>query len=179
MTLNNHIPLVCVVGRSDAGKTTFIEKLLPELSKRGLKVGTIKHDVHGFDIDRPGKDSWRHKQAGAQATIISSPTKLALVMDTNHDHHLDELQYYFNGMDLILTEGYKRETKPKIEIFRPEAHPEPLCRGDKNLIALVSDTVIDLGVPRFNLDDAAGVASFLKEEFIGENGQRPTIKATS
>jgi molybdopterin-guanine dinucleotide biosynthesis protein B len=171
MTLNNHIPIVCVVGRSNAGKTTFIEKLLPELTRLGLKVGTIKHDVHGFDIDRPGKDSWRHKQAGARATLISSPTKLALIMDTDHDRHLDELQCYFSGLDLILTEGYKREAKPKIEIFRPEAHPEPLCRGDRDLIALVSDTVIDLGVPRFNLDDAAGTALFLKNDFLGAPGR--------
>ncbi|MFH1091248.1 MAG: molybdopterin-guanine dinucleotide biosynthesis protein B, partial [Pseudomonadota bacterium] len=106
---NNHpVPLVCIVGRSDSGKTTFIEKLVPELTKLGLSVGTIKHDVHGFDIDRPGKDSWRHKQAGARQTLISSPTKLALIRDTDHDYSLDELTPYFNGLDIVLTEGYKR-----------------------------------------------------------------------
>ena len=156
-------PLICIVGRSDSGKTTLIEKLLPELNKLELTVGTIKHDVHGFDIDRPGKDSWRHKQAGSRATIISSPAKMAMVRDTDHDHALDELLGYFRGFDLVLTEGYKREKKPKIEIYRPEAHPEPLCRGDENLIALVSDVAVDLGVPRFGLEDAAGLAAFIKK----------------
>lgn len=161
----NGVPIVCIVGRSDAGKTTLLEKLLPELKKLNLSVGTVKHDVHGFDIDHPGKDSWRHKKAGANATIISSPQKLALVKDTNQDSTLDELSAYFQDMDIIITEGYKREKKPKVEIFRPEAHPEPLCTDDENLVALVSDEPIDLGVPRFGLDDAAGLASFLKEKF--------------
>ncbi|MBU2549735.1 MAG: molybdopterin-guanine dinucleotide biosynthesis protein B [Proteobacteria bacterium] len=158
-------PLVCIVGKSDAGKTTLIEKLLPELSGLGLVVGTIKHDVHGFDIDHPGKDSYRHKQAGARATLISSPRKLALVKDTPHDQTLDELLPYFDGMDLVLTEGYKRESKPKVEIYRPEAHPEPLCRDDEQLVALVSDADIDLGVPRFGLEDTVALASFLKARF--------------
>ena len=165
MSNTNSIPIVLIVGRSDAGKTTFIEKLIPELNRLGLKVGTVKHDVHGFDIDRPGKDSFRHKQAGAQATIISSPAKLALVASTDHDHTLDELKQYFQGVDLILTEGYKREPRPKIEIYRPEAHPEPLCRDDANLIALVSDADVNLGAPRFGLEDAAGVAKFIQSHF--------------
>lgn len=162
------VPLVCIVGKSDSGKTTLIEKLVPELSRLGLSVGTIKHDVHGFDIDHPGKDSWRHKRSGARLTLISSPTRLALVKDTDHDHTLDELIGYFDGLDLILTEGYKREDRPKVEVFRPEAHSEPLCRDDENLIALVSDAPVDLGVPRFGLEDAPGLAAFLRERFMGD-----------
>lgn len=162
---NTPVPLVCIVGRSDSGKTTLIEKLVPELARLGLAVGAIKHDVHGFDIDHPGKDSWRHKQAGARISLISSPKKLALVRDTDHDHTLDELVPFFKGLDLVLTEGYKREAKPKVEVFRPEAHPEPLCRGDENLIALVTDAPLDLGVPRFDPDDPAGLAAFLKQKF--------------
>ena len=90
---------------------------------------------------------------------------MALIKDSDHDQTLDELIPFFKGMDLILTEGYKRENKPKIEIYRPEAHPEPLCRQDDHLIALVSDTEMDLGVPRFGLDDAGGVAEFLIRTF--------------
>ena len=157
------IPLVCLVGRSDSGKTTFIEKLVPALKALGMSVGTVKHDVHGFDIDHPGKDSWRHKQSGATITIISSPSKLAMVKDSDHDSTLDELIPYFAGMDLILTEGYKRENRPKVEIYRPEAHPEPLCDNDDNLLALVTDAALDLGVPKFGLEDAAGLALFLKD----------------
>jgi molybdopterin-guanine dinucleotide biosynthesis protein B len=159
--MNNKPKLVLIVGRSDAGKTTLIEKLVPSLRALGLRVGTIKHDVHGFDIDHPGKDSWRHKQSGSVATLISSPTKLALVMDTDHDHNLDELLPYFNGLDLILTEGYKREQKPKVEIFRPEVHDTPLCHDDPNLIAIMSDADVDLGVPRFGLGDISGLAEFI------------------
>jgi len=158
-------PLVGIVGRSNAGKTTLIEKLLPELIRLGLSVGTIKHDVHGFDIDVPGKDSWRHKRAGARRTVISSPAKLALIEDTDHDLSLDELLEFFRGLDLVLAEGYKRENRPKVEVYRPEAHPEPLCRLDKNLIALVSDIPLALNVPRFGLEDAAGLAAFLKQYF--------------
>jgi molybdopterin-guanine dinucleotide biosynthesis protein B len=158
-------PIVTFVGKSNSGKTTLIEKLLLELSSGGLDVGTIKHDVHGFDIDIPGKDSWKHRQAGAKRTIISSQTKLALIQDTDHDHKLDELAVYFIGLDLVLAEGYMSEAKPKVEIFRPEFHAQPLCQGDENLIALVTDASLDLGVPRFGLDDGNGLASFLKEYF--------------
>jgi molybdopterin-guanine dinucleotide biosynthesis protein B len=156
------IPLICLVGRSDSGKTTFIEKLVPQLMALGLAVGTVKHDVHGFDIDHPGKDSWRHKKSGASVTIISSPNKLAMVKDTDHDSTLDELIPYFDGLDIILTEGYKREDRPKIEIYRPEAHPEPLCNNDPKLLALVTDAPLDLGVPKYGLEDAAGLALFIK-----------------
>lgn len=158
--------IICIVGRSDAGKTTFIEKLLPELNKIGLAVGTVKHDVHGFDIDHPGKDSYRHKKAGSKATIISSPQKMALIKDMDHDNTLDELCGYFRDMDLVISEGYKRENKPKIEVYREEVHPEPLCNGDSNLVALVTNARVDLGVPVFGLEDAAGVAQFIKETFI-------------
>lgn len=158
-------PLVLMVGKSDSGKTTPVEKLLPELIRLGLDIGTIKHDVHGFDIDHPGKDSFRHKAAGAKRTIISSPAKLALIQDSDHDLSLDELIPFFKGLDLIVTEGYKRENKPKVEIFRPEVHDNPLCENDDNLIALVSDAEIDLGVPRFGLEDIAALAGFLKIYF--------------
>jgi molybdopterin-guanine dinucleotide biosynthesis adapter protein len=159
-------PLVSIVGRSNSGKTTLIEKLVPALVRRGVRLGSVKHDVHGFDIDHPGKDSWRHKHAGTHTTIISSPQKLAMVRDSDHDPTLDELLPFFNGLDLVLSEGYKRETKPKIEIFRPEAHPEPLCRNDGHLIALASDADMDLGVPRFRLDDIEGLADFIFKRFL-------------
>jgi molybdopterin-guanine dinucleotide biosynthesis protein B len=154
-------PIIAVVGRSGAGKTTLLEKLIPELKQRGLRIGTVKHDVHGFEMDKPGKDTWRHKEAGALTTLISSPFQIGMVRDVDHDHALDELAPLFKDVDLILAEGYKRSKKPKIEIFRPEVHQEPLCRGDDHLIALVSDMVLDLGVPRFSLDDTPGLAEFL------------------
>ena len=164
--LRPEIPaIVSIVGKSGSGKTTLLEKLIPELTGMGLKVGTIKHDVHGFEIDHPGKDSWRHKQAGSGITIISSPQRIGMVMDVDHDHTLDELASFFSGVDIILTEGYKRENKPKIEIFRREAHTEPLCSNDSNLIALMTNGDVDLGVPRFALEDIEGLARFLAGHF--------------
>lgn len=158
--------IVSIVGASGSGKTSLLEKLIPELTGRGLRVATIKHDVHGFEMDKPGKDSWRHKQAGAVTSIISSPFKIGMVMDVDHDHSPDELAWLLSGADLILTEGYKQKGKNKLELFRPDGPgEEPLCKGDKDLIALVSDLTIDLGVPRFRISDVSALADFIISRF--------------
>jgi len=86
------VPIVSIVGKSDSGKTTLIEKLLPALTGRGYRVATVKHDVHGFEVDQEGKDSWRHKQAGAHTVVISSPNKVALIRDVERDLTLDEIR---------------------------------------------------------------------------------------
>lgn len=158
-------PVVCIVGKSGSGKTTLMEKLIPELNRMGLQAGSIKHDVHGFEMDQPGKDSWRHKQAGSKTSIISSPQRIGMVMDVDHDHSLDELALFFPGVDIILAEGYKKRGKPKVEIFRREVHSQPLCRNDETLIALMTDTNVDLGVSRFATNDVRGLSAFLAERF--------------
>lgn len=158
-------PIVSVVGYSGSGKTTFIVKLVPELIRRGIRVGTIKHDVHGFQMDKPGKDSWRHKQAGATITVISSPVQIGMVRDVDHDHSLDELLPFFSGVDIIVTEGYKRGDKPKLEIFRSDMQAEPLCNTDENLLALITDADVNVGVPRFATNDARRVVDFLIQRF--------------
>ncbi|MBW2083196.1 MAG: molybdopterin-guanine dinucleotide biosynthesis protein B [Deltaproteobacteria bacterium] len=147
-------PVVCVVGSSGAGKTTLLEKLIPELNRLGLKVGTIKHDVHGFEIDKPGKDSYRLKHAGAVVSIISSPVKVGVVMDAEHDPGLAELAPFYSGVDIVLTEGYKRENYPKIEVFRKEVHPP-----------------LELTVPRFDPDEIDELAGFLIEKFFAGEEQ--------
>jgi molybdopterin-guanine dinucleotide biosynthesis adapter protein len=157
--------LVSIVGFSGSGKTTLLEKLIAELAARGTRVGTIKHDVHGFEMDKPGKDSWRHKQAGAVTTIISSPYQIGVVMDVDHDHDPNELKQFFGNVDIVFTEGYKQGDKPKVEIFRAGLRDEPLCKDDDHLIGLVTDTEVDLGVPRFSLDDIKGLADFLIDSF--------------
>jgi len=160
-------PIVSIVGKSDAGKTSLLEMLVPELKARGYHVGTIKHDVHGFDIDHEGKDSWRHKQAGARTVVISSPKKVSVIRNVDTEETLDGLaSKYFQDVDIILTEGYKREDKPKIEIFRSQVHDKPLCTEDDHLVALVSDIPLDLGVPRFELNDIEGLAELLVERFL-------------
>jgi len=165
-------PIVSIVGKSDAGKTTLLERLVPELRARGYRIGTIKHNVHGFDIDHKGKDSWRYKQAGAHTVAISSPTKVALVKDVETEETIDRLaSKYFQDVDIILTEGYKKEDRPKIEVFRSQVHETPLFKGDEHLVALVSDTSLDLGVPRFELHDIKGLAGFVEQRFLVKSSQ--------
>ena len=158
-------PIVSIVGRSGSGKTTLMEKLIPEFNRMGLKVGTIKHDVHGFELDYPGKDSWRLKQAGSIATIISSPSCIGMVRDVEHDSTLDELAPLLSDVDIILSEGYKREDKPKVEVFRAEIHDRPLCLDDENLIALVTNGDVDSGVRQFSTGDIRGLTDFLIRHF--------------
>lgn len=167
------VPIISVVGKSDSGKTTFIEKLIPELNRRGYRVATIKHDTHGFEVDREGKDTWRHAQAGAQSVIISSRDKLALIRRVEQEFSLDDLSRLIEGVDLIITEGYKRANKPKIEILRTQLDPEPLCNKNDNLLAIVIDRVdIDeatkagAGVPCFHWNDVAGVADYIEKKYL-------------
>ena len=144
------IPIVSIVGKSNSGKTTLIEKLLPELIKQGYRVATVKHDVHGFEVDKEGKDSWRHRQAGAYCTIISSPEQIAVIKTTDHDATLEEIRDRFiDELDIIISEGYKTDSAPKIEVFRKEVHEKPLCTGDDIIVALVTNHHFDLGVPCF------------------------------
>jgi len=167
------IPIVSIVGKSDSGKTTLIEKLVPELTRRGHRIATVKHDVHGFEVDREGKDSWRHKKAGAHTVVISSPQKAAVIRDVERDLNLAEIRdKLIRDVDLILSEGYKRDVQPKIEIFRKEKHQELLCTREDNLIAIVSDKTFDVGVPCFDLDDMAGLSSFIEKKFLKGRGER-------
>jgi len=158
-------PVVCIVGRSDAGKTTLIEKLIPQLSRLGFRVGTVKHGSHGSEIDRPGKDSWRHVQAGSVSTVLSAPTYIGLVKKVDHDYTLDELLDLFPDVDIVLIEGYKRAQKPKIEVYRSGLKEKPLNHEDNTLIAYASDTGIETEVPVFGLEDAKGLADFLVNYF--------------
>lgn len=158
-------PVISVVGCSDAGKTTLLEKLIPELRRRGLKVAVIKHDVHGFDLDVPGKDTWRLGRAGADVVAISSPDKVAIIERVEAELSLNTLAERLAGVDLILTEGYKRGNKPKIEVHRAELGRELLCGPEDNLLAVASDEPLEAGVPVFDLNDAPGLAAFICQHF--------------
>ena len=167
------IPIVSIVGKSDSGKTTLIEKLVPELTQRGYRVATVKHDVHGFEVDREGKDSWRHKQAGGHTVVISSPKKGALIRDVEKDLTLEEIrEKLIQDVDLIVSEGYKKDVQPKIEIFRKEKHKELLCTKEDNLIAIVSDKKFRVGVPCLFLDDIRGVADFIEKKYLQSERER-------
>jgi molybdopterin-guanine dinucleotide biosynthesis protein len=153
--------LVAVVGKSDSGKTTLMERLLPELTRLGLGVATVKHDAHSFDIDHPGKDSYRHGAAGAEAYVVSSPTRIAYVGAVHQELSLpDIVGRFFADMDLVVAEGYKRSAPNRVEIFRQAAgHAEPLCAPGESL-ALVTDAPLP-HPHRLTLNDAAGLAAFL------------------
>lgn len=160
------IPVVSVVGKSNTGKTTFLEKLITELKKRGYKVAVIKHNVHDFEIDHPGKDTYRHAQAGADAVVIASSHKMAIVKKLDEElsvyEVIDTLGFRY---DIILTEGYKRGPFPKIEVSRKEASQE-LISEESELIAIVTDNVFAIDRPHFGLDDAKGVADFLEARYL-------------
>ncbi len=167
------IPIISIVGKSDSGKTTLIEKLVPQLTRRGYRVATVKHDMHGFEVDREGKDSWRHKQAGAHTVVISSPQKVALIRDVEKDLTLDEIrERWIQDVDLILSEGYKRDVQPKIEVFRKEKHKKLLCTKKDNLVAVVSDQKLRAGVPCFDLEDMKGLSNFIEKEFLKSKKER-------
>ena len=161
---------VSFVAKSGTGKTTLLEKVIAELKGRGWRVGAIKHDAHRFDIDHPGKDSHRLAAAGADTMLISSPEKLAMVKRHDASPSIGELiATYFGDVDIVLTEGFKKGDLPKIEVHRKERSATLLCRGDENdpaLIAVASDEPLELDVPVFDINDAAGVSGFIEERFL-------------
>ena len=159
--------IISIVGKSNSGKTTLVEKLIPELIKRGYRVATIKHNKHGFDIDHEGKDSWRHKKAGASTTVIACPMRVALIEDIDRDYSLGEIRdKYIKDADVILAEGYKGNPFPKIEVFRSELKRELLCGKEDNLLALASDKKLDVGVPCFDINDIKSVADLIEDKFL-------------
>ena len=161
MTINK-IPLISIVGTSKSGKTTFIEKLIPVFRGKGLRIATIKHHHSDFEIDRAGKDTYRHKVAGSSTVILSSPRKIALIKDVEKEISLgDIVSRYIDDADIIITEGYKKEETPKIEIFRHSKKVSPLCLYDKTILAVVTDMHIDTDIPQFSLDDVEGVVKFI------------------
>ena len=165
MTNDGRVPVVSVVGKSGVGKTTALERIIREIKRRELRVGTIKHDTHGFDVDMPGKDSWRHAQAGSDAVVISGPNKMALIRQLDAELPLDDIVQLMGNIDLVITEGYKRGDKPKIEITRQERGTELLCQPEE-LIGIMTDYPIDLPVPQFALEDAAGVVDLLERLYL-------------
>lgn len=161
MSRDREVPVISVVGKSGVGKTTVLVRIIRELKSRGYKVGTVKHDTHGFEVDRPGKDSWRHAQAGSDAVVISGPGKMALIRRLEQEMPLDQIVGLMGDVDLILTEGYKRGDRPKIEVARRERSSELLCQAAE-LLAIMADYRIDMPVPQFSLDDAAGLVDLLE-----------------
>lgn len=168
--IKKDIPYLSFVGRSKTGKTTVIERLIPILNERGLKVAVIKHHPHDFDIDIPGKDTYRYKQAGASTSILVSPGKIALVEDTSEELALEVIiNRYVRDVDLLLIEGFKRERIPKIEVFRKKEDGSlPVCTHDKNLAAIITDESVETSLPVFSRNDVQKIAEFIISRFVGQ-----------
>jgi molybdopterin-guanine dinucleotide biosynthesis protein B len=160
-----HVAIVAVVGASGSGKTTVLESLIPELRRRGRRVGAVKHTHHSFDFDPRGKDSWRLFHAGAQVVAFSSTAQLAVMRHLEGEVSLEEIiARYFSDLDLVLVEGYKELPLPKIEVIG--SGQELVCSQDQ-LLAVVSDDRRDLLVPCFRPGDIAGLATFLETQVLG------------
>ena len=161
------VPVICIVAsRSKTGKTTLMEGLIRELTRRGHRVGAVKSDCHGFDMDVEGKDSWRLDQAGARATAVVGPGRYAVLQRTEGKSDLDAVAALMGDVDIILAEGFKHADKPKIEVAR-QARGNDLVSREAERIALVSD--MDWGAaatPSFGLNDYAAIASFLADAYL-------------
>ena len=151
------------VGHSGSGKTTLIEKLLRELTSRGLRVAVIKHAHHKVVLDTPGKDSWRYKQAGAAISVLVTSGELQLVADAVEEREPEQLARRFLGeADLVLAEGFSHATGAKIEVLRRECSSIPRCTIEDGLIALVTDVEeVYPQLPHFALDDIADIVQFI------------------
>ena len=158
--------IITIVGKSNSGKTTLLEKLIAHLTDRGYKIGSVKHAHDGFEMDKEGKDSWRHRKAGARATLVITQNEVAIVKD-DKTSYVEKMRSYLSDMDLILAEGFKKQNLPKIEVFRTgSVHKEPLCMEDEKLIAFVTDSDYKPEAPLFGLEDIRQIADFIELNFL-------------
>ena len=155
-----------VVGWKNAGKTGLMERLVTEITGRGITVSTVKHAHHTFDVDHPGKDSHRHRSAGASEVLLSSRNRVAIMQELRDapEPPLAELLARLTPVDLILIEGYKRDDHPKIEAHRSVTGNALIAPGDATIRAVASDVPLQLDRPVFDLDDTAAIADFILAE---------------
>lgn len=156
-----------VTGWKNTGKTTLTERLVAELTAQGLRVSTVKHAHHDTEIDHPGRDSFRHRQAGAGQVLVASPVRWALMTELRGaaEPPLQDLLARFDPCDLILVEGYKTAPHPKVETHRQEAGRRGLlAAANPTIRAVASDSAPDTSLPLFHLDDVAGIAAFIRAE---------------
>lgn len=157
-------------GWSGSGKTTLIEKIVPQIAARGMKVSLIKHAHHGFDLDRPGKDSYRHREAGCSEVLIMARERWALLHESRGEPEmmLEEALARMSPCDLVLIEGYKAYSVPKLEVHRVAVGKPLLCPGDENIVGIATDAIASTplagwseNLPRFDIDNTASIAEFV------------------
>ncbi|MBN8513922.1 molybdopterin-guanine dinucleotide biosynthesis protein B [Accumulibacter sp.] len=156
-----------VAGYSGSGKTTLLEKLLPQMTARGLRVSVIKHTHHDFDIDRPGKDSFRHRQAGAGEVLLASSSRWLLMNELRgaREPSLAEYLARFSPCDLVLVEGFKDEAVPTLEVYRPANGKPPLWPAHRQIVGVASDQPLPPGFPAglvaLDLNDTAAIVGYI------------------
>jgi molybdopterin-guanine dinucleotide biosynthesis protein B len=153
-----------IAGWSGSGKTTLVARIIPLLTARGLRVSTVKHSSHAFEIDKPGKDSFIHREAGATEVLVTSARRWALVHENRNEPEarLEELIARMSPVDLVLVEGFKAYPHPKIEVHRTTLGKPLLCESDPRVVAVASDVPLPrLAVPRFDLEDVGVIADFI------------------
>lgn len=153
-------PIITFVGKSGTGKTTFLERLIPELKARGLRLAVLKHDAHHFEMDKPGKDTYRFTAAGADVVTISNAEKFAMIEQPREELSLRDIVSRLPEVDLVLTEGYKKSRYPKIEIHRAALN-RPLLAPPEQLLAIMTDEPVDSPARQLALEDVAGCADVI------------------
>ena len=166
-------------GWSGAGKTTLIEQLIPRFTARALRVSLIKHAHHAFDVDKPGKDSWRHRQAGATEVMLCSDARWVLMHELRGEAEppIEQQLARLSPCDLVLVEGYKRAALPKLEIHRPGLGKPLLHPDDPHIVAIASDVALEAPLPRFDLNDLDGIAAFVLRYLRLEPSHEPRAAA--
>jgi len=152
-------------GWSGSGKTTLVKAVIPALISQGLKVSTIKHTHHNFDIDKPGKDSFEHRTAGAHEVVITGAARWALLHENRGEPEpdIEAMLARMSPVDLVLIEGFKSYSHPKMEVFRPDVGKPMLCGDDSSIVAVASTVPLDVTIPQIDLDDIDAVADFVIE----------------
>lgn len=153
-------PIITFVGKSGTGKTTLLEQLIPILKARGLRLAVLKHDAHHFEMDKPGKDTYRFTAAGADVVTISNPEKFALIERPQAELTVADIVSRLPEVDLVLTEGYKHSQYPKIEIHRAVLN-RPLLTPEAQLLAVMTDEPLDVSAPQLPLEDLSGCAEII------------------
>ena len=156
------MPVLAIVGRSGSGKTHLMVKLIKELKGRGLRLATVKHCHHDFDMDQEGKDSWQHRQAGASPVVVCTKSRLAIFLETETEMSLERIEARFlSEVDMILVEGYRSLPLPKVEVTEKGKKSELAEQGDPNLLAVISHERADCRVPLFLPDQVKELADFI------------------
>lgn len=162
------IPVLCFVGTSNSGKTTLITKIISLLTQRGYHVSTVKHTHKEFEMDSEGKDSYKHRTAGAKTVVLASPAQFAVMSATDHELTIEEVLERFISKDthILIVEGFKKDKYPKIEVHRKGVSRELRCINDPSIIALASDDSPDVSIPVFDINNAENLTDFIKQMFL-------------